>query len=304
MGIKAEFLDGINKVERLATTSKLGRLMEDPIKYVSTLFFNNITYRLIKKEKAITSPLFFDQQMQLYLPASTDIHLTSGKSHSSEIRLAKLLINTIKEGHCIFDIGAHYGYFTLLASALCQESGQVHAFEAAVPSYKMLDLNTKNISQIMANNMAVSDETGLLDFYVFPNKFSEYNSFNVEQFKSSNWFKKYPPIKHQVKSINLDEYISKQNLKPNLFKIDVEGAEFNVIKGLKKYLTLNNPVLIMEYLADERNNSNHKQACALLYSLNYKSYIILAKGELQVCHNIDEYFYSEKIDSDNIVFMK
>jgi len=301
---KTIFFEGINKVERLATTTKLGRLLNDPIKYVSTMFFNNITYPLTKKEKSICSPLFFNEKMHLYLPASTDIYLTSGKSHSSEIRLAKFMINTICEGHCVFDVGAHYGYFTLLASALCKQKGQVHAFEAATPSFEKLILNTKDRSHIVANNMAVSDQKGSLEFHVFPNKYSEYNSFDIDQFKSDSWFKKYPPIIHQVQCVSLDEYIFNKNLKPDIFKIDVEGAEYNVIKGLKNYLNTNNPIVIMEYLADKRNNSNHKQACSLLYSLKYKSYIILAKGDVIVTQNVDEYFQSKKIDSDNIVFMK
>lgn len=76
--------------------------------------------------------------MNIALPASTDIYLTGGKSHDSEIRLAKFLIKNLNQGDNFVDIGAHYGYFTLLGAHLVGKGGRVF-FEPGKSTYSLLE---------------------------------------------------------------------------------------------------------------------------------------------------------------------
>src|SRR5690606_12974270 len=119
-------LQRLKQVEKLANTSKAGRLLHDPFRYVNTLAFTKFIYPRTHKGVLKKARTFFGNDMQVLLPAATDIYLTGGKTHSSEIRLARFMINRLKPGDVYVDIGAHFGFFTLLASALVGDKGKVY----------------------------------------------------------------------------------------------------------------------------------------------------------------------------------
>ncbi len=50
----------------------------------------------------------------------------------------------------------------------------------------------------------------------------------------------------KIRSISIDEIVKKKALNPKLIKIDVEGAELNVLEGMKNVLKLNKPTLMIE----------------------------------------------------------
>lgn len=84
----------------------------------------------------------------------------------------------------------------------------------------------------------------------------------------------------------------------------MEGAEYKVMKGAINFLTNQSPTVIMEYIEPNRLNEAHQSATRLLRDLGYRSYIILANGELKSMEDIDAYLISNKLESENIVFRK
>ena len=294
----------LDKLEKFASASKGIRLLAKPYKYINSVLFRELIYKRRRQEKEVTSTTFFDAKMHLLLPSSTDIYLTGGKSHNSEIRLTRFLLNNVKEGNVFIDIGAHYGYYSLLASKLVNEEGKVYSFEASINNYQILKKNTENSNNIEIYNYAVSDEETMVVFYEFPNLFSEYNSLLIDQFRSESWFKEFKPQEIKVKSVILDNYFEDHKIKSNFIKIDVEGAEFKVINGLSKHLTLYNPKVIMEYLSSPRGNIEHLKAEKTLRSIGYLPYFINSGGALQELNSIVGYLESHNLDSDNIVFKR
>ena len=301
--LKEEFISKIEGVERIASASKLNRMLKHPFRYFNAIFFREIIYKNSKQEKEVVSTTFFQTQMHLLLPSSTDIYLIGGKSHNSEIRLAKFLINQLESGDTFIDVGAHYGYFSLLASRLVGSSGKVFSFEASPTTYRIFEKNAKRTDNILSHNLAVSDSNEHLKFYEFPNLYSEYNSLDVEQFKNEKWFAEYKPKEVNVKSIMLDNFLSDKKSNPKIIKIDVEGAELKVIKGFKKHLLDNAPLIVIEYLSDERGNNAHVEAEKLLESLGFQPYIIDSTGNLQQVKSIASFFKEKGLDSDNVVFV-
>lgn len=302
--LKEEFISKIEGVERIALASKLNRMLKHPFKYFNAIFFREIIYKNSRQEKEVVSTTFFKTQMHLLLPSSTDIYLIGGKSHDSEIRLAKFLINQLNSGDTFIDVGAHYGYFSLLASKLVGNSGNVFSFEASPTTYRIFEKNAKQTDNVFSHNLAVSDSNEHLKFYEFPNLYSEYNSLDIEQFKNEKWFSEYKPKEVNVKSIMLDDFFSDKKLNPKIIKIDVEGAELKVIKGFEKYLLDNTPLIVIEYLSDERGNTAHVEAEKLLDSLGFQPYIINSTGNLQHVKSIASFFKEKNLDSDNVVFVK
>lgn len=301
--LKEEFISKIEAVERIASASKFNRMLRHPFKYLNAILFREIIYRNSKREKEVMSTTFFQTPMHLLLPSSTDIYLIGGKSHDSEIRLAKFLINQLDNGNVFIDVGAHYGYFSLLASKLVGSLGKIFAFEASPTTYQVFQKNAELTDNIFSHNLAVSDSNEYLKFYEFPNLYSEYNSLDVEQFKNEKWFSEYKPKEVNIKSIMLDDFLSDKKLNPKIIKIDVEGAELKVIKGFKKHLLEHTPLIVIEYLSDERGNTAHIEAEKLLESLGFQPHIIDRRGSLQSVKSISSFFKEKGLDSDNVVFV-
>ncbi len=89
-----------------------------------------------------------------------------------------------------------------------------------------------------------------------------------------------------------------------MIKIDVEGGEYEVIKGLVNYLTKNNCVVIMEYLSEARKNEAHKKAAELLRQLGFSAFAISNSGTLEELNDVDGFIASLKTESENLVFKK
>ncbi|MCB0663937.1 MAG: FkbM family methyltransferase [Saprospiraceae bacterium] len=242
--------------------------------------------------------------MHILLPASTDIFLTGGKSHDSEIRLAKLIIRQLGVAGTFIDIGTHYGYFSLLAHQVVGPQGKVYSFEASPGNYAILKLNAKECPGMETYHSVVSNEKGECTFYEFPNLYSEYNTLDISQFKNESWLKHHPPKMHKLPCLRLGDFFFENNVKPDFIKIDVEGAEFLVVKGMEAFLRKENPMLVLEFLSAARGNENHLQALHWLSGLGYHPFAIHSNGDLTPIKDVVQYLQVNQIDSDNIVFRK
>lgn len=301
---KERLLERLNKVEQIACATKWSRLFHNPYKYISAIFFRKFTYAKTHQEKIVHTPAFFGGDMIIALPAATDIYLTGGKSHGSEIRLARFLINYLSAGDHFIDIGAHYGYFTLLAATIVAEHGKVFAFEPAKDTFRILSKNCHTKKNIRIFNEAVSDENGTLTFFQFPNMYSEYNSLDIHQFENEDWYQSNKPEKITVNAQTLDSIVNQQQIKASIIKIDVEGAEDKTIGGGVQFFTSQNPYIVMEYLSAERGNESHQKAAKQLQDLGYSSFVITENGHLKRIENIDGHLASAKTDSENIIFKR
>lgn len=293
----------LQKVEQLAGAGKLSRLLHNPARYLYAMMLSKCVYPVTHKGVLKNAPLFFGGEMQVLLPAATDIYLAGGKTHSSEIRLAKYMINKLQPGDCFLDIGAHFGYFTLLAASLVGDNGKVYAIEPASETYALLQQNAAVWNNIKLFHKAVSDKTGMVSFYEFPVRYSEYNTLDVEKFLKEDWIKKYNPQKTEVRATTIDSFVDENKLNPAMIKIDVEGAEVQAIYGGANTWQGQSPVLVMEYL-DEGSESSYTQAATAMYGYGYQSYMITDEGTLAETSDILSYMRQHDMTSENIVFKK
>lgn len=294
----------LNKVEQLARAGKLTRLLHNPARYIGTMVFTKFVYPRSRKGQLKQAATFFGNNMEVLLPAATDIYLTGGKTHDSEIRLAKYMINTIVPGDVVIDVGAHYGYYTLLASKLTGASGTVYAFDAATNTFSILQKNVAGSENVKVMHHAVSDKKEEVTFYEFPVLYSEYNTMNVQQFQGSEWINKYQPQKVTIAAVTLDGFYGSMNGAPQFIKIDAEGAEDKVIAGCKSILAKYSPVVVVEVLSEGRLNAPHMKAVNMLKEWGYAAHVINNAGKLEPADDVSGYFSGHNIESDNIVFIK
>lgn len=299
---KDTLLTQLQTVPEINSLSKVGRLLNNPMKYAYAMYCRFFYYPLKKEGIQTQTTTFFGDTMNVLLPAGTDIYLTSGKAHDSEIRLSSYIIKTLKDNETFVDVGAHFGFFSLLASRIVGPEGKVIAFEGGIDTYQVLYKNIKLKANIQANNKVVSNIQGEVHFYQFPAAYSEYNSLDIEQYKDTDWIESNPPKATPMDSIRLSQELKGQSV--DMIKIDVEGGELGVLSGLAEYLIDYNPIIIIEYLSADRNNQSHVLAAQYLVDRGYKSHIIDKKGGVKSCDNLMEYMKREEMDSDNIVFLR
>lgn len=291
-------------VARVAAGSRWHRLFRNPFRYSYAILLKNFLYPVFQKEWHMRCRLFTGQQMNILLPAATDIYLTGGKSHISEIKLARFLIRNLASGSTFWDVGAHYGYFTLLAAGIVGRDGHVLAIEAAPHTYVVLEENAVQYSQIRMLEYAVTDRNDAKVFFEMPNLYSEYNTTDIKQFEQESWFQKLKPKSFKVSGVTLDTLLEAFGQVPDIIKIDVEGGEWEVIKGGQKLLCRERPLVVMEYLSSQRHNQPHQKAAVLLAEWGYQPYVMEEGGSLRSVRDLEVHLAALGLESDNVVFKR
>lgn len=300
---KTHLLHKLKAVESMALASKFGRLRRNPRGYLFGILQSKLLFPWNKKTVKSKATTFFGSPIMISLPAGLDIYLTGGKTHDSEIRLTKYLIKHLKPGSVFIDIGAHLGYYTLLASELVGQEGKIFSFEPS-SVFSFLKENTTSKKNVTAFKEAITDSNSEIDFYEFPVLYSEYNTIHVDQFKNENWIGKYSPRQVRIQSTTLDSFISEKNIDPVIIKIDAEGAELKVLQGAPQTLTSLSPIVVMEFIQNDRAGKNYVLSHELMLRYGYISHIISEEGDLSPMQDIDQYLRANNWESDNVVYRK
>lgn len=148
--------------------------------------------------------------------------------HAYEPLTTQLFIASVCDRDVVFDIGAHVGYYSLLAGVLVGKKGAVIAVEPSDTNRILLAKNiAKNkINVISVINKAISDKDGFAQFTLSDTSSGD-NSLIAGKTAGKS-------IKVAVATI--DSLSKKLRLSPSVIKVDVEGAEELVIAGMKQTL--------------------------------------------------------------------
>src|SRR5918994_37247 len=161
---------------------------------------------------------------------------------------------TPKEGDIVIDIGAHIGLYTIISSKRVGAQGKVVAIEADPSNFEMLNSNIKlnQLTNVIPLNYAVYSKETKLKLYLPGEELGHttYNTVMSDRAKNEDKFV-------EVSANTLDYLLQlKEITDVNWVKIDVEGAEFEVLKGAHNLLlNSRNIVILMEvhgFLMDYR----------------------------------------------------
>jgi FkbM family methyltransferase len=147
-------------------------------------------------------------------------------------------INYLKEGMIVFDVGANIGEITLLFSRFVGEHGKVHSFEASSKTFVSLKTvcGLSNRKNIILNEIAITDIEGMAKFNVYDSDNSGFNSLAKRPLEKYGINVKPVDIEN-VHTTTIDKYCETNGIRHiDLLKIDVEGAEFLVLKGARRML--------------------------------------------------------------------
>jgi FkbM family methyltransferase len=156
----------------------------------------------------------------------------------SEVHVLRWIADLLRPGDTFFDVGAHYGWMSLVACRRVRTTGKVIAFEPSPPLAKILHYNkaANRFRQMEVVAGAVADsEDQFVPFHLM----NQGNSFLNSLVNHTAYLPAGSQIQKstiQVHTITLDEFCKRRKLQPDLVKIDVEGAELLVLQGARSLL--------------------------------------------------------------------
>jgi FkbM family methyltransferase len=164
-----------------------------------------------------------------------------------EPELTRKVLENVKPGQTFIDVGAHIGYFSLLASVMVGETGQVHSFE---PSREIFEILKENQAENMTvKNLALSSKYGGVELQDFGLRFSAYN--NIKELPS-----RIPKETYSVGAVKLDDYVSFSGIEPDFIKIDAEGSEFDILQGAALTIDRFHPIITLETRSGEEDGDS------------------------------------------------
>jgi FkbM family methyltransferase len=138
----------------------------------------------------------------------------------------KLFETLLHQGMTVVDAGAHVGYYTLLAARLVGPKGRVYAFEPHPKNYALLKENLafNGVTQVSAHEKAVSNRASRKELFLGGDSLTHSLYQDAEAQASVS-----------VETVALDDFFLLEGWPPvDLIKIDVEGAEKEVLDGMRQ----------------------------------------------------------------------
>ena len=257
------------------------------LKYVLLFFFKQIWNKLVPS-LPLQVKLPFGSIWLAYNDAPGD-RIFSGRLENEWIFLNRFL----KKGMTVIDVGAHHGFYTLLASKKVDSDGQVISFEPSPREREKLKhhLILNNCSNVRVEDCALGKYNGETKFYIVNGRDSGCSSLQR------------PEINAQIRTIHvpiktLDKYLQDWNIKKvDFIKIDAEGAELEVLEGAKNTLKRQPRPFILCEVSDKRTAVwNYKAKEIIMQLLNYNFILtrFLPNGKLKLM-NTDRNYYNLNI---------
>lgn len=161
---------------------------------------------------------------------------------SSELPVQTEMAKHLSPGDVFYDVGANTGFFSLIAARIVGPQGHVCAFEPLAPN-----------AAAIADNARLNAMTQLRVFEVAVGSEARQDELLVTEWDGGGALSRYPVgpsgsvSRTPVRVVPLDEFIPERGLPlPTFVKIDVEGAELEVIEGMTGTIARCRPVLLYE----------------------------------------------------------
>jgi FkbM family methyltransferase len=157
-------------------------------------------------------------------------------------------------GMTVIDAGANIGQYAMLASAKVGPRGRVHCFEPHPGVYEVLrrNLDRAGCANVVARPLALADAPGRRDLYLHP--IGNVGATSLRPLDAGQ-----PGHRVRVRTTTLDAYVRSRRLgRVDLVKIDVEGAELELLDGAARTLDASPEiVLVVELMQENARRFGH-----------------------------------------------
>lgn len=174
---------------------------------------------------------------------------------SYELEFQRIFADRVHPGDVVLDIGAHVGYYTLLAAKCVGSSGHVYAFEPLPRNAAYLErhIHINRLENVSFYQIAVSDSSGTVHFGGGVSSSTGRITLTGDL---------------EVEAASLDDLLNTGQIRtPSVMKIDVEGAEFSVLHGGERLLREYHPAIFLATHGSQAHSDCTRFLDVLGYSL-------------------------------------
>lgn len=175
----------------------------------------------------------------------------------------------IQPGFHVVDAGANIGFMTLLAAQLAGKDGQVTAFEPVPSTYSILQRNVAinpHLSNIALHPFALGNENGSM--FIYHETGNRGGASLLNQHDASS---------EMVEVRRLDDLLL--STKVDFLKVDVEGFEWEVLKGGVELIRRDQPYILVEYSKDRINSGGEMGMYHWIQSLQLYDVFRMKRGK-------------------------
>jgi FkbM family methyltransferase len=163
-----------------------------------------------------------------------------------EPHVVRFLEETLEPGWWVADVGAFIGFYTLICGSLVGESGKVIAFEPvpALAQRIAAEAERNGLSNVQVECLAVGEGDAIRDLWIHCTPRGLGTSSSLDR--------RPPGYALRVGVTSLDSYIVSRRIpRLDLVKIDVEGSELPVLRGMERTLQVLRPIVVAEFNNEE-----------------------------------------------------
>lgn len=266
------------------------RIRKRPVHMLSYYGLNIIA---MIKPFTVNHTTLWGDAMRLYLPDSGAIYLNG----FHEADLVNLFVSLLEDGDTFLDVGAHVGYYSVLASSLVGDRGKVVSIEPTPRTYGLLVENTNSKKNTTTFNVAALNEEKEIEFYDYGARYSALNSTDKETSRVIPFRIVGEPIR--MKTTTVDDLCKKNGFTPTVIKIDAEGAERLILQGMSTVLEKMRPLITVEVAGirfSEQWGRDSRESIQFLLDKGYECFEIATDGTIAT--------WTQRDDTvDNLLFV-
>lgn len=189
--------------------------------------------------------------------------------HGYEVETGLLMRKLCRGKGAFWDVGANWGYFSLLAASFPEFQGEIEAFEPNPNTFHDLTRTVEQAgmtARIQLRNQGIGAEA--CEMVV-----AECDRFNsgLSQLKKGGEGKKIPVV--TLDSVGAD--------RPWFIKIDAEGMELDILRGAAKTLGTARPFVVFENFLEVDDTAKTFAPVEFLRAQNYRVFLPVLKFQVQ-----------------------
>ncbi|MBX7187302.1 MAG: FkbM family methyltransferase [Vicinamibacteria bacterium] len=213
-----------------------------------------------------------------------------------EIWIAKFLVSCIQPGDVVLDVGANYGYYSLIFSDCVGPGGKCISFEpnpdVARELRRSLAINGF-FSRSVVHELALSDESGHVRFFV-----------PRDEPKNGRILAAPASVRDPEAGVSFEvrldrgDRILEAEPRVDLIKIDAEGAEAAIVRGLEGTIERHKPKMLIEVNAGR----DYDLAALLVYLQSMYGVIRIVDGESRAVKTEAHTVLNENVGEDYLLY--
>ena len=158
--------------------------------------------------------------------------------------MAAAIRDNLRRGDVFADVGAHFGLWSVFAARIVGQTGTVFAFEPSA-AFDVLKENASVNPPLEPFNIGLGAKDSTASFFAQGNAASGSFVDSVTQI-NQKYQPSVPITKIQIKIRSLDSIFAEMGVTPKVIKVDVEGFEYEVLRGAVNLIRTARPVWVVE----------------------------------------------------------